>query len=72
MLSGKQLNFFINIYLLRIDTKFTKPINKSYILLSKKEIFYNRETVRGIRISQLTEIPPLDRDWLRSLNYEKG
>ena len=34
-------------------------------LIQKK--FYNRETLRGIRISPLAEIPPLFHDWLISL-----
>ena len=35
-------------------------------------MFYNRETIRGIKISQLVENPQLYHDWLRSLNDEKG
>ena len=34
--------------------------------------FYNRETIRGILISRLAKIPPLNHDWLRSLDKEKG
>jgi hypothetical protein len=37
-----------------------------------KEDNLNRETIRGIGISGLAEIPPFYHDWLRSLNKEKG
>ena len=40
--------------------------NKS---VSKKR-FYTKETIRGIRISWLAEIPPLFYDWLLSFNKE--
>ena len=34
--------------------------------------FYNRGTLRGIRISQIAKIPNSYGDWLRSLNLEMG
>ena len=34
--------------------------------------FYNRGTLRGIRISRWAKIPTLYRDWLRSFNRKRG
>ena len=51
-----------------------------YLLFSLKKIlwnndkkrFYTRGTLKGILISRLDKIPTLYRDWLRSLNLQKG
>ena len=38
----------------------------------KQKRLYNRETIKGVRISQWAEILQLHHDWQRSLNKEKG
>ena len=35
---------------------------------SRQKIFYSRDTIKGISISSLAELPPLHYDWLNSLN----
>ena len=40
--------------------------------MDNKMRFYTRGTLRSIRISILAKIQTLYRDWLRSLNPEKG
>ena len=37
------------------------------VIEQKQKRFYTRKTLKGIIISQLPKIPPLYRDWLRSL-----
>ena len=46
-------------------------IKKIALRIYKQKIFFTRETIRGIRISQNSlkaEIPLFSYDWLRSLN----
>ena len=40
-------------------------------LLLPQKRFYNRETLRGIRMSRLAEIPPLYHNCLRSLDQKR-
>ena len=52
--------------LLQLDEFFSGVVTKS--MWSQQKRFYTRGTLRSIRISQLTKIPTLYRDWLSSLN----
>ena len=36
-----------------------------------KKIFYNRKTIRGVRISRLAKVPPIYHNWLGSLNEKR-
>ena len=63
-------NLTMNDLFLRINiSKMVKlHLINYYCILFKGKRFYNRETIPFLWNSPLTECPPINHDWLRSLN----
>ena len=72
MILQKIYFFYIYCYLNYPNTVSRAFMNHRTVVKTYQRRFYIRGTLRSLRIVRLAKITILYRDWLRSLNSEKG